>query len=164
MYWLYVSIALNAVFLLLLFFKSALNRIVEEWWLDKKKRKREQHERLVELRSDLSKIRFTYPKMLYFYALAKLDKDEATKEKDIQIAKEMGSEMSPILNSMKRNEVYFSLDIRTELANLPKLLADVTVSLMLVQAPNRDDLLFALELMNQKLDELVSIVEGQLGR
>ena len=107
MNWLFVSIALNAFFLLLLFFKSALNRIVEEWWLDRKKRKREQHERLVELRSDLSKIRFTYPKMLFFYALAKTDKDVASKEKDIQVAKEMGNEMSPILNNMKRNEVFF---------------------------------------------------------
>ena len=46
-----ISIILNIVFAILLFFKSALNDILKDWWLEKKKKKEKAIERLIEFKT-----------------------------------------------------------------------------------------------------------------
>lgn len=46
-----ISIILNIIFALLLFFKSAFNDILKEWWLDRKKKKEEAIKRLIDFKT-----------------------------------------------------------------------------------------------------------------
>lgn len=46
-----ISIILNIIFALLLFFKSALNDILKEWWIDRKKKKEEAIKRLIDFKT-----------------------------------------------------------------------------------------------------------------
>ena len=49
-----VSIILNIIFVVILFFKSALNDIVKNWWIDRKKKKEEAIQRLVTFKTKFS--------------------------------------------------------------------------------------------------------------
>jgi hypothetical protein len=51
-----ISLAINILFALLLFFRSALNDIVKEWWSEKRKTRKESKDRLIVLRSNLLKL------------------------------------------------------------------------------------------------------------
>ncbi len=49
-----ISIILNIVFAILLFFKSALNDILKDWWLDRKKKKEKAIERLIDFKTQFN--------------------------------------------------------------------------------------------------------------
>ena len=46
-----ISIVLNIIFVLLLFFKSALNDILKDWWIDRKKKKEEGIKKLIDFKT-----------------------------------------------------------------------------------------------------------------
>ena len=49
-----ISIILNIIFALLLFFKSALNDILKDWWIDRKKKKEGAIKRLIDFKIKFS--------------------------------------------------------------------------------------------------------------
>ena len=51
-----ISIVLNAVLAVCIFFKSALNDILKEYWRNKQERKRQRNQRIIDLRKHLSAI------------------------------------------------------------------------------------------------------------
>jgi len=59
-----ISIILNIILVIFLFFKTALNDILKEWCLDKRKDKREARERLINLRTSLVKLSALSPLLI----------------------------------------------------------------------------------------------------
>ena len=46
-----ISFVLNVIFIVLLFFKSALNDILKEWWIDRRKKNEEKIKRLIDFKT-----------------------------------------------------------------------------------------------------------------
>jgi hypothetical protein len=75
-----ISVAVNIVLTLLLFFRSALNDIVKEWWSEKRKTRKESRDRLVALRSSLLKLSNTSSLLLILTATNQIETDATVKQ------------------------------------------------------------------------------------
>ncbi|MBC2703098.1 hypothetical protein [Desulfobacula sp.] len=70
-----ISVILNIILVLLVFFKTALNEILKEWWQDKRNSQKELKERLITLRSTLLELSNTSTLLLILTAAKKNEKD-----------------------------------------------------------------------------------------
>lgn len=124
------SIILNFILAMLLFFKSALNDILKEWWLDKRTIKRENRDRLIELRSRLVKLSGLSPLLLIQSAIHQYEKDPYMKEKFKSqwnsTLKAWGEENEYI----SKNEILFPNDIRILLREFQEKFAKATVEVI----------------------------------
>ena len=75
-----ISVAVNILFVLLLFFRSALNDIAKEWWLEKRKVRKESRVRLVALRSNLLKLSNASSLLLILTATNQIETDSTAKQ------------------------------------------------------------------------------------
>jgi hypothetical protein len=75
-----ISVAVNLILALSLFFRSALNDIVKEWWAEKRKARKESKERLVVLRSNLLKLSNTSSLLLILTATNQIETDPVVKQ------------------------------------------------------------------------------------
>jgi hypothetical protein len=55
-----ISIILNIILVLLLFFRSALNDILKEWWIDRKKKKEAAIRRLIDFKTNFNDLQIQY--------------------------------------------------------------------------------------------------------
>lgn len=107
-----INIFLAILLLVTFFFKSAINDILKEWWLERRKKINKKTEKLIELRSNLSKIERVSSILLVSLAVEKnpnmkISKEE-TKKQIINKTKELGQINDLIL----KNEPYFPESIR----------------------------------------------------
>jgi hypothetical protein len=75
-----ISLAINLLFALLLFFRSALNDIIKEWWSEKRKARKESKDRLVVLRSNLLKLSNVSSLLLILTATNQIETDPMVKQ------------------------------------------------------------------------------------
>ena len=55
-----ISIILNIIFVLLLFFRSALNDILKEWWIDRKKKREATIRRLIDFKTNFGDLQIQF--------------------------------------------------------------------------------------------------------
>jgi hypothetical protein len=158
----FISLGLNILQAVLLFFKSTINEIVKEWWVHRLNAKREHHDRLIELRSDLYKLRKSWPLILTMLAIAKLHLGHPSHQTYITEATNIGKEIGPILQGIKKNEVHFSVDIRTSLSKLPDDFGIIVTDLLAKEHPNKTDILDMEKTIDARIDDVITLIDRQL--
>jgi len=160
--YLLISIGLNVFLAVSLFFKSALNDIVKDWWAEKRKAKKEQHERLVELRSDLFKLKTDWPMMLFWAMMAIRHQDPNAKKGYYATGEVFSKEAGFILERMKKIEIYFTDDLRSLLSKLPDEFAKLSAQLLNLDNPDKNDLILVQVTLQSSLDRVIELTEKKL--
>jgi len=107
-----ISLAVNLLFALLLFFRSALNDIVKEWWLEKRKARKESKDRLVALRSNLLKLSNVSSLLLILTATNQIETDQIVKQQMKSQWDGVAKSYGEIRDTIIKNDPLLPSDIR----------------------------------------------------
>ena len=107
-----ISVSVNIVFAMLLFFRSALNDIVKEWWLEKRKARKESKDRLVALRSNLLKLSNVSSLLLILTATNQIETDQIVKQQMKSQWDGVAKSYGEIRDTIIKNDPLLPSDIR----------------------------------------------------
>ena len=123
---LYISIVLNIILIVVIFFKSALNDILKEWWINKQKEKKETIQHLAQLKTNLTKLSGLIP--LIFVRTAQLTSGQIlnpnSKDYLQNQLKENNLNLGKINEDILANEIYYPIDIKNSLQDFSKNIAE----------------------------------------
>jgi len=156
-----ISIAVNIILALLLFFRSALNDILKEWWLEKRKARKESRDRLVALRSNLLKLSNASSLLLILTAMNQIETDPTAKQQTKQNWDETAKSYGGIRKAIIKDEALLPNDIRREYkefeAEMQKATKEVLNDLIY-----RERLLEITRNVTSKIEVIIEIVDKHL--
>lgn len=124
-----ISIVLNILLIILLFFKSALNDILKEWWIDKRKVAKEAKGRLINLRANLLKLLTLSPLLLIQTAVHINEKDPIAK-KQLKFQWDNTLKAWELANeTITKDEILFPSDIRIPLKEFQEKMGNATTEI-----------------------------------
>lgn len=152
-----ISLIINAVFAILLLFKSALNDILVDWWKDKKKEKNEKIERLNNLKNYLENTGTLYVSILIFF-IVKQNKPEYLVKTDFERRyNENTTKLGEIINDISKSERFYPTDLRSEVKSYIE-----TNGNFIVEAVNKNDVASIyrnINIIQSKTNELIKMIE-----
>lgn len=154
---LYISIVLNIILIVVIFFKSALNDILKEWWINKQKEKKETIQHLAQLKTNLTKLSSLIP--LIFVETAQLTSGQISnpnfKDHLQNQLKENTLNLGKINENILANEIYYPIDIKNSLQDFSKNLAEFIQEIMTRQIYKER----MLEITTEITKSIISIIE-----
>jgi len=111
-YLLYISIVANIVLVVLLFFKSAINKILEEWWKEKQARRKEKISHLNSLKDIMDKLRRYYTILFIENYRQRSESDYIQNTPAHKKRIEMEGKIGQYLQEISIAEMYYPSDIR----------------------------------------------------
>ncbi len=111
-YLLYISIIANIVLVVLLFLKSAINKILEEWWKEKQAKRNEKLSYLNLLKVIMDKLRRYYT-IFFIENYRQLNESEYIQSTSAHIkSNEMAEKIGQCLQEISIAEMHYPSDIR----------------------------------------------------
>lgn len=158
-----ISITINILLVLAMFFKSSLNNIVTELWVDKRKEKKEKKKLFIELRSKLCRLtRLTFSIMINM-TIIKYEIKTNPKEFSERKTKtpESFNEWSEINNFFVANEVYFPHKIRKMYQEYSGKVQELNGAI-LNKLPPQEQLIKMSGELQSLLEEMIIIVDREI--
>jgi len=115
---LYGSLILNFALAVALFFRTALNKVVQDWWTERRKRRTEEQNRLHQLHKHLesySACHFSLMAQLILLQSARTSEEVQRMERKLE---EVQEELKRINEFITSNELRFSSEIRSGIEQL----------------------------------------------
>jgi hypothetical protein len=156
-----ISLIGNIILVVLFFFKSAINDILKERWSNKQKIKREQKERLIDLRTNLIRLSTLSFLGLVTIGVWKSESDPIIKEELIRKSSETFEEWGALNNAIIKNEMYYPKEIRDLYTNFSGKMKKFTGEI-LKEVPYKEKLLEMSEEIKSIISEMVEKIEDYI--
>jgi len=156
-----ISVILNFFFVLLLFFRSALNDIVKEYWQQRCKRKEIFKNHLIELRKRILTLQRLECLILINQAVIKYDTTLAERSRLRETQDSMLKECGQAHQYISDNEVHYPKDIRELYKKYQRDFSDGLVEII-QKGTYKEHLLEMTDILSEKLSSLMISIDGYL--
>ena len=154
-----ISLIVNLVLLLLVFFKSALNEIVKEWWLYKRKAKREKREKLIALRSYILEIGHLSNMVLFGLASLKVVTDEETKQFNEKYSDDSRKKWGEIRQKISDEEIHYPIELRNDIGSFITDIQGLIAQILKEPITYKEDLLEITQTIDDSQKQLIGKIE-----
>ena len=151
-----ISIILNLILIVAVFFRTALNEIVKDWWIEKKQTKKEHKQRFLELRSNLLKLSRLSFTILIFRAMANSKEDKDVKAQMFNNSKPTLDQWRDINTDIEENDIHYPQDIRELYTKYRREMGKATEKVFLKSVYDQQSLI---KLTDKVMSALGSIIE-----
>ncbi|NQT96979.1 MAG: hypothetical protein HQ562_04495 [Candidatus Marinimicrobia bacterium] len=156
-----LSVILNIILVVVIFFKSSLNDIVANWWSNRKAREKERKELLIKMRSKfihLTRISFL---ILIRMGVLKMEDNQINRNVLMRNSEQTLVEWQEINDFMVENEVHLPQSARSLYQSFSEMMRNFNGEI-LSEGPYRDRILEMHSELSVKIDEIVQILENEL--
>ena len=155
-----ISIVLNVVLAICIFFKSALNDILKEYWRNKQERKRQRNQRIIDLRKHLSAIQSAVTSNLVIIAVwwnADNPEKEAIYKGHLETSLKISGES---FRAAREDLIYYPEDIKTALeaffAGYQKFIGEITEKPIY-----KERLVEMSDYLNSSIERIIAMIDKQ---
>lgn len=157
-----ISIFLNLLLFIAVFFRSALNEILKDWWTERRQAKKEHKHQLFNLRSHLLKISRLSSTILIFQAMINSKEDTAIKIEMFNNSKPTLSQWHDINNIIEENCINYPPDIRKLYAKYRREMGKATEEVFLKSVHDQHSLTIMMDEVMSTLGSLIEKVNDYL--
>lgn len=156
-----LSIGLNLLLAILWFFKSSLNEILTQWWIKREESRKEQKQRLIDLRAKFIRLSSLSFLVLIELAVWKSESNYAAKEKLWNMALKTLEEWKLINDHIIHNEMYLPTNVRGLYMNFSKKMEGFNGEI-LRERPYKERLLEMSQELEPLFRDVIEVLEQEI--
>lgn len=155
-----ISILINAILGICVFFKSALNEILKEYWQNRCNRKKEINHKIIELRRQLSIMRNTSTLSLITLASWKRAQEPDEKAMYKKHLDDSVKEWSKSYRSIENDEIYYPTKMQSALRKFFEKYQKFNGEILEIPM-YKERLLEMSDYVNSSIDEIIEMIDSQ---